>query len=217
MRIDLHVHAEERSGCARDGEEAMIQAAIAHGLDGLAFTDHHLLLPPQRRLALNRKYAPFRVFGGIEITLPEGEDVLVLGVQDPVLESRDWTYPDLLEFVHLRDGFLILAHPFRYHPISIPIERHPPDAIEVHSLHISAQSERRIRAIAERLDLPTVCNSDAHGVEHVGLYYSEFAREPRDGTELVAMLREGSYRCARLGQRIAAVNRERAAAGRYRI
>ena len=44
MKIDLHVHARERSACAKEGEESQIRAAIAAGLDGIAFTDHHLLV-----------------------------------------------------------------------------------------------------------------------------------------------------------------------------
>ncbi|MBE9507716.1 MAG: PHP domain-containing protein, partial [Chloroflexi bacterium] len=111
MKIDLHVHAKERSDCAIDGEEEIIRAAIAYGLGGLAFTDHQRLVPPERLAELNRRYAPFRVFGGIEITLLDGEDMLVLGVHDRELEARDWNYQDLFGFVREQNGFLALAHP----------------------------------------------------------------------------------------------------------
>jgi histidinol phosphatase-like PHP family hydrolase len=67
MKTDLHVHAKERSACGQSSEEEMIQAALACGLDGLAFTDHHRLVSPARLEELNRAYASFRVFCGIEI------------------------------------------------------------------------------------------------------------------------------------------------------
>ncbi|HSQ39581.1 MAG TPA: hypothetical protein VLM78_05425, partial [Anaerolineales bacterium] len=60
------------------------------GLDALVITDHALLVPAEHIQALNRQYAPFRIFGGIEITVQEEEDLLVLGVHDPLLESLRW-------------------------------------------------------------------------------------------------------------------------------
>ncbi|MBE0699700.1 MAG: PHP domain-containing protein, partial [Anaerolineaceae bacterium] len=68
MKIDLHVHARERSTCAIDGEESQIRAAIAAGLDGIAFTDHHRLVGCDRLEVLRKHYAPFKIYTGIEIT-----------------------------------------------------------------------------------------------------------------------------------------------------
>jgi histidinol phosphatase-like PHP family hydrolase len=209
MKIDLHVHAKERSGCAVSGEEEMIQAAIAYGLDGLVFTDHQRLVAPGRLAELNCTYAPFRIFGGIEITVAEGEDVVVLGVHDPALEAQPWTYPALFRFVRDQDGLLVLAHPFRYHDaIQIEVEQYPPDALEIHSVNTGVCDESPIRALAERLDLRLLCNSDAHDARHVGIYYNELARAPRDDQELIEILRVGDYVCRRIEERIAAFNRE---------
>jgi histidinol phosphatase-like PHP family hydrolase len=209
MKIDLHVHTKERSSCGRSGEEEMIQAAIAFGLDGLAFTDHHRLVALDRLEGLNRKYAPFRIFGGIEISVTEGEDVLVLGVRDLALEACSWSYAELFAFVRERGGFLILAHPFRYHDgIDIDIERYPPDAIEVHSKNIGACDESQICAVLARRALRPLCNSDAHQAEHVGLYYNRLTRVPRDEGELVEILRAGDYTCHGARERIARLNCE---------
>lgn len=209
MKIDLHVHARERSSCGRSGEEEMIQAAIAYGLDGLVFTDHQRLVPAERLIELNHKYAPFRVFGGIELSLTEGEDVLVLGVHDPALETQRWAYPALFRFVRERDGLIVLAHPFRFHEmIRIDIEQYPPDAIEIHSANIDNCNAPRIRAIAERLHLHLLCNSDAHDTQRVGIYYNELARVPRDERDLLAILKAGQYTCGRMEERVVALNRE---------
>ncbi len=48
LRIDLHVHTQERSGCGKSPELAMIEAAIAAGLDAVVLTDHDRLAPPER-------------------------------------------------------------------------------------------------------------------------------------------------------------------------
>jgi DNA polymerase (family X) len=80
LRGDLHVHSDWSDGKAP--VEEMVRAAIARGYEYIAITDHsHSLgvargLTPervrqQRRLidALNRKYAPFRIFAGIEVEI----------------------------------------------------------------------------------------------------------------------------------------------------
>ncbi len=210
MKIDLHVHAKERSTCGRDGEEDIIQAAIAYGLDGLAFTDHNRLIARERVEELNFKYAPFRVFGGIEVSIENyGEHILVLGVHDPALESGRWTYADLFTFVRERGGYLALAHPFRFRDtIDFDIERYPPDAIEVHSKNTGVGDEPQIRALAERLNMRPLCNSDAHRGEHVGIYYNRLRRAPRNESELLQMLKAGDYVCHGMGERIAVLNRE---------
>jgi histidinol phosphatase-like PHP family hydrolase len=207
VKIDLHVHTKERSPCGRSGEEEMIQSAVAFGLDGLVFTDHHRLVPLDRLEELNRKYAPFRIFGGIEITVTEGEDVLVLGVRDSVLETREWSSPELFAFARKRGGFLVLAHPFRYHDeIDIDMERYPPDAIEVHSKNTGVCDESQIRAVLTRLGLFPLYNSDAHHADHVGIYYDQLARVPRDERELIDILRKGDYTCHGMEERIAEFN-----------
>ena len=172
MKVDLHVHAKERSACATVGEEAQIQAAIAQGLDAIAFTDHHRLVPGARLAQLNERYAPFKIFNGIEITADD-EDWLVLGLNDPVLERWDWHYPDLASFVRRQGGFIALAHPFRYADyIQVNIDSLPPDGIEVRSQNTRSEREGEIRKIAARLHLTALQNSDAHSVNPIGRFYN---------------------------------------------
>lgn len=188
MKIDLHVHAKERSACAVVGEEAQIQAAIASGLDAIAFTDHHRLVPAERLLQLNQRYAPFKIFSGIEITADE-EDWLVLGLSDPVLERLDWHYPDLAVFVRRLGGFIALAHPFRYADfIQVNINSLPPDGIEVRSVNTRGEREGEIRKIAARLHLAALQNSDAHTVTPIGRYYNELPDILDGNAGLVASL-----------------------------
>ena len=196
MRVDLHVHASERSGCSQSGEEEIIRAAIGFGLDGMAFTDHQLLVPPERLAELNAKFAPFRIFSGIEIHTVEEEDVLVIGVSDPRLEKRAWTYPELYEFVRDRKGFLAVAHPFRYRDtVNIDFDGRIPDALEGASFNIRPERELLIRNLAEQLGCRLMCSSDAHFSDYVGLCRLVLDGNPADNAELVRLLRSGAYRC----------------------
>jgi predicted metal-dependent phosphoesterase TrpH len=193
MRIDLHVHTQERSFCARSSEEDQIRAAITLGLDGLVITDHDRLVAEEHLTYLNAKYAPFRVFGGIEVSLGM-EHVLVLGIHDDALECRSWSYPALHSFVEEHNGFLALAHPFRFTgDINIDVEQCPPHALEVHSHNTPPQAEPRIRELAQVLNIPMLANSDAHSAGEIGDHYNVLADDPHDERELVKILKAGSF------------------------
>lgn len=194
MRIDLHVHTRERSSCAHSSTEAMIRAAIERDLDGLVISDHDRLVPRECLRIINAKYAPFRVFGGVEVTT-RGEHILVLGVDDPEIEERYWRYPDLHGFVREREGFLAVAHPYRFspHQIMVDLQRFPPDALEVCSRNTPRSAEPRIRELGEELHVPLLSNSDAHHVSDVGGYFNELDWEPGDVEALVSMLKSADF------------------------
>jgi hypothetical protein len=188
MKIDLHVHTSERSGCATVNEENQIRAAIHKGLDGIAITDHDLLVPRARLLALNEKFAPFKVFTGIEVSADDLHWV-VIGIHDPVLESLNWHYPDLQAFVRSRGGFIFLAHPFRYKPtLQVDLDAFPSDGIEVESINTPSGRKDNIVALARRLGLVQIRNSDGHHVDGVGKFHNLLPRLARDDRELVAVL-----------------------------
>jgi hypothetical protein len=190
MKIDLHVHARERSACAKEGEESQIRAAIAAGLDGIAFTDHHLLVGRDRLEALRKRYAPFKIYTGIEITA-DHEDWLVIGVFDPRLESDRWSYPNLRRLVRELDGFIALAHPFRrQHKILVDLAKNPPDGIEACSTNTPAEYEAEIRTIAKDLGLRSLQNSDAHWNAPLGRFFNILPDSLDGDRELVKILKK---------------------------
>ncbi len=188
MKIDLHVHCSERSSCAVSDAESQIRAALENGLDALAFTDHFRLVPPDELMALNERFAPFRVYSGIEITADK-EDWLVFGIQDPKIERRLWTYPDLWNFVRERQGVMILAHPFRWEPlIHVDLETYPPDGVEVRSHNTPVEREEEIIRLACQHGLALFQNSDSHhGM--IGQFYNELPGNPVDEIGLLESLR----------------------------
>ncbi len=194
MRIDLHVHTREGSSCARSTADEVVRSAIDRGLDGLVITDHDRLMDDARLVYLNRKYAPFRLFGGIEITT-QREHVLVLGVNDEQLEMRRWAYARLQAFVNDRGGFLALAHPFRFNAdrIEADLDRYPPHGLEASSWNTAAAAASRIREVATRLGVPVLSNSDAHHASEVGNHYNVLDETPEDVGSLVKILKEGRF------------------------
>lgn len=196
MKIDLHVHASERSGCSVSGEEEIIQAAIAKGLNAIAFTDHDRLVPKKRLDELNRRFHPFRVFSGIEIHTLEEEDILVIGLHDHQLDVRKWAYPVLHGFVREHGGFMALAHPFRYRDsINVDIAKLLPDAVEICSTNIDLREDQPVKALLDRLGLPVLFASDAHRAEAVGSFHIRLLEEPADEKALVSILKNGAYEC----------------------
>ena len=200
MKIDLHVHCSEFSPCGRSPGEQVIESAIRKGLDALVFTNHFQFVPQGQLEMWNGRYAPFRILNGIEVHADE-DDFIVLGVLDDALTSNSWRYERLHPFVRERDGYLILAHPFRYHEaFAMDLESLPPDAIECRSSNILPEHCERIIQLAQRLKAPIVCASDAHSLEKVGMWHIEFATMPQTERELVEALRAGTFTCGPLGE-----------------
>ena len=194
MNIDLHVHCSERSTCAHSSEEEQVRAAIAAGLDAIVFTDHHHMVPFGRLEALNRQFAPFRVFSGVEVTA-DGEDCLVYGVRHPSLECTGWTYQSLYTFVRQQEGMIVLAHAFRYSPeVKVDVHRYCPDAIEGRSANIVPEAELEIRKMAARLGLPLLCNSDAHTTASLGCYYNVLENHAENEIAIFTAIKAGRFR-----------------------
>lgn len=190
MKIDLHLHCSERSSCSIATEQQHIKAAIENGLDAIVITDHDKLVPEEHLKELNEKYYPFKIFGGIEIrTEPYGEDVLVIGVKERLLQEKKWTYEELYGFVKERGGFIVLCHPYRYSSeIKLPIEKFIPDGIELHSTNIGRCDNNIIKALAKRLGCKLLGNSDGHNEKHTGIFYNIIDGNPSTEAELAEVL-----------------------------
>lgn len=192
--------------CGTAADDQMVRAAIEHGLDAIAFTDHNRLVPPARIAELNREFAPFKIFGGIEVVVAE-EHVVVLGVHDPEIENSWWEYPDLYNFVKEHQGVLIMAHPYRWSgDLSIDLHKYPPDAVEINSSNMSLCDAEKIEQLIVELGCHRIINSDAHATELVGIFYNELDAAPATEKELLESIRSGSYKCRRAEQRIQNLN-----------
>ncbi len=194
MLVDLHLHTAERSGCAMSPAVDQLTAAVKAGLGAVAVTDHHALSAPKEREVWRGLFPDIFVLPGIEITLEEYEDILVVGLDDPQLAHGSWSWPDLQAFVKERGGLSVLAHPMRFSSeIGIDIENLPPDAIEGHSTNVPSRLRGRIQSLADRLGLPVVANSDAHAAYDVGRFANRLHEPATTVAEVVSAIREGRF------------------------
>lgn len=190
MKVDLHLHCSERSNCSIASEQQHIESAIKYGLDAIVITDHNKLVPEDHLKELNQKYSPLKIFGGIEVrTVPNGDDVLVIGIKDRILEEKEWTYEALYKYVKDHGGFIALCHPYRYkNTVDIDIATYVPDAIEIHSTNIGNCDEQLIRTLANRLGCKLIGNSDGHCHLHTGIYHNILKGNPNTEEELANVL-----------------------------
>jgi len=138
MKIDLHVHASERSGCSVSPERDLIRAARRFGSGCARVHGHDRLVPPTNFAALNEQFAPFRVFSGIEIHTQEEEDFLVFGIQNP--PSRTWGGAIRSLSIRPRTRRVRRSSPTRTcyrDTVDADVWSAPPDAVETRSTNIN--------------------------------------------------------------------------------
>ncbi len=201
MKIDFHVHTSEYSACADSTLEEQVFSALEKGIDAMFITDHMKLHPYEHLEALNKLYAPFKLYQGIEITIQEDnyEDLLVFGIHDTKIEKKHWSYDALYKYVKSKGGVLVLAHPYRFSDrIDERIWDYPPDGVEVLSNNISAYGYERRKALAERLGAVAVTNSDSHHHTTVGTYTNEFPEYCVDEKSILRALKTGDFTCGTL-------------------
>lgn len=209
FKIDIHSHTSELSKCAHNTAEEMCRAAIKYGLNGYCFTDHHAYMPHDRLAELQSQFPELRLIRGIEVTVAGKEDIVVLGVDYPEFEKPGMPYLELYDIVRKNNGFMSLAHPFRYHPnVAEEIIACPPDTIEVHSRNTGSCNEDKIRALAAVMDIPTIQVSDAHWDNVVGIYHIELPERPATEQDLFEELSKGAYTCCVDPKRVAKRNKE---------
>ncbi len=201
LYIDFHVHTSLLSGCASSTPEEQVQSAIGRGIDAMFITEHMRLFPQEKIDALNKKYAPFQIFQGIEVTVrgSSWDDFVVLGVHDKAIEGENWTYKDLWKFVKARGGAIILAHPYRYSDKVEPgIYEYKPDAVEVLSSNIGSYKYEKRLALAKELGLPVVTNSDSHHVSTTGCYSNIFPDDSWSEEIILENLLSGKFESGKM-------------------
>jgi predicted metal-dependent phosphoesterase TrpH len=86
--------------------DAVVEAAIDAGLDGIAITDHDTCV----NVKTVRKRAPseLKIISGVEVTTTQGH-LLAIGVQTPPKRSDPLS---VIDDVHEQGGVAVLSHPF---------------------------------------------------------------------------------------------------------
>ena len=182
-RADLHIHTSASDGTAP--VTAILDHVLARGdLDVIAITDHERIdaAVAARSMAEDRGL-PFEVIVGEEVTTLGGH-LLALGIDRRIRPYR--SLRSTIQAVHDAGGLAIPAHPLVPYPLcaqgwmlrrlledSDPTAR--PDAIEAFNpTALGRPWHGRVVAFAERHDVATVGDSDAHALEAIGTGWTTF-------------------------------------------
>lgn len=200
MKIDLHNHAFTHESSS--SPEEVIEAAIAAGLDGIAFTEHNSYSAANRAEELAERYAGrILILRGAEYDAKEGH-VLIFGISDNSFLDLGMFAPldELVRFITPKGGVLIAAHPFRsWGHFKADLDAvHGICAVEAWNGHNTPEENQLAFEVASSLGFPTTGGSDSHNMEDVGKCYTEFD-DAVTRESFVRLLREGRYRgvCAR--------------------
>jgi predicted metal-dependent phosphoesterase TrpH len=180
----------------------LIREASRLRLDGICLTEHQVVWQPEEIEELARG-AQIRIFRGNEFTTNQG-DILVFGFEQDIKELL--TIEELRDRVAADGGFMIAAHPFRgfktfgIGQLQMTVEQAAKrkvfdfvDAIEVRNGKVSDEENDMAAQVAARLGLPGTAGSDAHEVDEVGKWTTDFEREIENEQQLLEELQAGRF------------------------
>ncbi|MFN3974959.1 MAG: PHP domain-containing protein [Dehalococcoidia bacterium] len=213
MIIDLHTHTYPKSDDSFLTVEALVNQAKAVGLDGICLTEHDQFWDPQdiRRLA---ERFDFPIFPGCEVTTEEGH-LLVFGLERYIFGMHKASF--VQDLVRECNGAIVVAHPYRRKffeeesrdPLTYEnmVRRACESTVflfchgaEVLNGRGSLVENTFSQEVARRFRLPGTGASDAHRLEDVGTFATEFPNKVRTLRDLIEHLRSGAFRPVWLGR-----------------
>jgi predicted metal-dependent phosphoesterase TrpH len=198
LRIDLHVHTQKYSSCSHIPPEQLIRQAVKAGLDGLVITEHQYQWGRDEleALAAASSEPGFLLLAGMEYWSAQG-DILIYGLpRNKALELQKGLPPeDIVRMTHELGGVCVAAHPTRAGMgFDERIATMPLDGIEVRSVNLMEHEQRLALKLASDLELRTFASSDAHQINDVGLYATEFSDPIRSMQDLQEAIKNGRFR-----------------------
>ena len=191
MKIDHHIHTSRHSPDSSIDPLKLVERAEKVGLDGVVITEHDYQWHAEELTELAARAPSLRVFSGAEISAREGH-FLVYGL--PSLEEAPpgILVRDLLKVVRAHEAAIVAAHPFRWdQPFDQIVAEHGPafDALELVSNNVDRQTRAKTQALLREHPMGATGSSDAHEIDVLGCYFSEFPGRIESISEFVAALR----------------------------
>jgi len=215
MKIELHAHTDESSGCAHVPAREVVRRCKDSGYDGIVITDHfsRYLLDNCGKTAKNdivdaylRGYRAardegerigFKVFFGMELlcSSPMFNDYLIYGLSEEFLYTVPLLYRMTLDEVLKllpSNALVYQAHPFRNHMTVTPPRKI--FGIEVHNGCVRHDSRNDIAEMwAEKYSLHKISGTDYHQDVDVFCCGADFFDEINNEAELSEALRNDRY------------------------
>ncbi len=193
MNIDMHVHTNVSSICSSIDICLMIDYAKHIGLDAICVTDHDTLYGARVAEKIGRE-KDFLIFKGMEVNTVEG-DFLVFGLEEDIEEGK-YTAEEMLKMVAASGGAAIAAHPYRRFKRALGdkiFSLTDCHAIEVKNGNTPGMLNEVARSAALQLKLPGVGGSDAHQLNEIGRFYTQFKYPVTNEQELIEAIKSGEY------------------------
>jgi predicted metal-dependent phosphoesterase TrpH len=191
MKFDLHIHTSRYSPDSELEPLALVRRARELGLDGVVITEHDWLWTESELEKLREAAPGLVVLSGIEVSAREGH-TLAYGVANPYALPRGIGLAELCRQVHAQGGVAVAAHPFRWGQEFDRIlqrTRAELDGLELMSSNMDEDARNLAAGTWRQYKLAGLGNSDAHHEDVVGVCYTEFAENIRDGRDLVNAIR----------------------------
>ena len=206
MIIDIHTHTYPTSVDSSLTPDRLVCEAKRIGLDGLCITDHDGFWEPEEIEELSRRYR-FPVFPGCEVTTEEGH-LLVYGLREYIFGMHRAAF--VRKLVDEAGGVMVVAHPYRRvyierndttpaeHAEMLQRARRNPvfemvDAVEIRNGKGTERENAFSSEIAGALGLPGTGASDAHRIEDLGTFATEFQRPVLGLDDFIAELKAGRF------------------------
>lgn len=200
LRFDIHLHTSRYSKCSKMDANRLIKQAVKMGLDGVVITEHHYIWRQHELLELVEKsnHPGFLLLAGFEYTSSQG-DVLVYGLEAKQEEELVPGQPPEEIVARVKDlgAACVAAHPTRagmgYDERIFTL---PLDAMEVRSVNLLEHEQRIAINLSVDTKIPAVTCSDAHRIEDVGRFATEFLDSITTIADLKECLERGRFRPA---------------------
>ena len=196
MKIDHHIHTSRHSPDSEIDPYDLVRRARSVGLDAVVITEHDYQWNAGELAELAARAAPLAVFSGAEISAREGH-FLVYGLPSLEQAPSGIALRDLLTVVRRHQAAIVAAHPFRWdQPFDEIVAEHGAafDALELVSNNVTSDIRSRTQALLRTHPMAATGSSDAHEVDVVGCYFSEFETPIHTIADFVAALRGGHVR-----------------------
>lgn len=192
MIIDMHVHENKYSKDSFISLDDIIKKSKEIGLDGVCITDHESN-DLMRDFGSHFYKDGILVIVGAEFLTFEG-DILVFGMEK--LPEKMVHADELTEMVAKYNGVCIPAHPFRNNNRGLgenirKVSKHI-HGVEAFNGSTFPHANLTAYSLATELNLSIFGSSDAHVIENLGKYATEFSGTIRDYNDFLSAVKEGN-------------------------
>ena len=211
MIIDIHTHTYPTSDDSRLTPDQLISEAKRIGLDGICITDHDGFWQPKDISKLSKDYK-FTILPGCEVTTEEGH-LLVYGLKRYIFGMHKASF--VKKLIDQEDGAIVVAHPYRrnyyeyedinkarYSKMLNKATRNPvfniSNAIEESNGRGSEKENKFSLDLTKKLKMKGTGASDAHKIEDIGTFATEFFNPINDLKDLIKELKSGNFRSVKL-------------------